>query len=222
MILESWGMFGPVTLACLGASLLAGLAYGVRWRAADEGPLRSALKTGSIVALGLAAIAAGLPIWSVAALFLCALGDYCLSRSGERWFLAGLAAFLSGHLVYLGGFLWAGAPVAPPVWAIAAVLAVAALILLRLWPGLGTMRGPVSLYVAVIAGMALAALGQREAAPALVAGALVFMASDTILAFDMFRPSADARIRSLASAAVWATYLLAQFLLFQGMVQLGA
>lgn len=134
--------------------------------------------------------------WIVAGLVLGALGDAALLGHGKRWFLAGLVAFLAGHLAYVAAF---AELVAPSRWpAEAGLLAIAPIVvgagvLAYLWPRLGSLRVPVVLYVAVIVAMVIGALAVHHAGalpdPArtrLLAGALLFFVSDLAVARDRF------------------------------------
>ena len=73
-------MFGIAALAALAYLPLAGRPVGM---------LRSLLKTGSVALLALGALTGGAPLLALA-LALCALGDWFLSRAGDRAFLAGV------------------------------------------------------------------------------------------------------------------------------------
>jgi uncharacterized membrane protein YhhN len=132
----------------------------------------------------------------VTGLVLGAIGDACLLARGKRWFLAGLVAFLLGHLAYVAGIAmlepaerWPG----DAGW-LAAVPASAGLAMLAvLWPRLGSLRLPVIAYVATISAMVIAAItaARGAALPApyrgrLVAGASVFFISDLAVARDRF------------------------------------
>lgn len=134
--------------------------------------------------------------WILAGLGCGAIGDLCLLGRGRRWFLAGLIAFLAGHLAYVAGLAllvpagrWPGA-----AGAYAALpIAVAAAALAGLWPRLGALRGPVIVYVAVIAAMVVGAIAAFRAgalpAPArswLLAGAALFFVSDLAVARERF------------------------------------
>lgn len=110
---------------------------------------------------------------------LSAAGDAFLLDS-DRYFLAGLVAFLAAHLTYVAAF-WS-APWLAPVAGIVVVGAVGFVALL--WPGLGKMRVPVLVYMAAIATMVTKAWG---AGPLAGLGATVFMVSDGILGYDRFR-----------------------------------
>jgi uncharacterized membrane protein YhhN len=82
-----------------------------------------------------------------------------------------------------------------------------------LWPHLGRQRVPVAVYVSVIAIMGWRAAARAGPAPALsgalaLAGALLFMVSDGLLAVDRF-----ARPFRAGDAAVMTTYYAAQTLI---------
>jgi uncharacterized membrane protein YhhN len=93
------------------------------------------------------------------------------------------------------------------------LLIVGLVVLWALWPGLGPLRAPVTVYVAVILAMAWMALtrwlrvGGSGAAAAGI-GALFFVLSDTLLALDRFRTRLP-----LARAQVLGSYYLAQLLI---------
>jgi uncharacterized membrane protein YhhN len=136
-------------------------------------------------------------LWILAGLGCGAAGDVFLIPAERRgFFMAGLAAFLLGHLAYLVAFL---SPVFRTgvsfAWMFAAALPLAAFGILAyriLRPGLGGMKVPVVLYTAVILSMALAALLRASSASGLpfwlpLLGALCFVASDTLLAYRQFR-----------------------------------
>jgi uncharacterized membrane protein YhhN len=128
-------------------------------------------------------------------------GDVLLiDQTHPRAFIAGLAAFLVAHLVYIAGFTYLqssrhlGVNTTGEI-ASGLALAVAAIAIYRyLSPGLGSMRVPVIAYMAIISIMvhraiALALVETSPVAyPALVvAGALLFYVSDAILAVNKFR-----------------------------------
>jgi uncharacterized membrane protein YhhN len=114
-------------------------------------------------------------------LALCAAGDALLLFPGERAFLAGLVAFLLGHLAYAVAFAGLSAPTP---WIAALLVAAAALTLRWLWPHLGPMRAPVTVYCAVISVMLWLALGTPRLELRL--GAVLFYLSDLLLARDRF------------------------------------
>ncbi|MBP1972191.1 lysoplasmalogenase [Cohnella thailandensis] len=117
-------------------------------------------------------------------LFFCMIGDGTL-----RWFTVGLSAFLIGHLFYIGCFLHRRRITRAKLLALAPLLAYAVYIASRLVRALldsdeKDLIAPVLLYVAAIFFMSVAAImnGNRYA----IAGSLLFLASDSILSWNMF------------------------------------
>lgn len=150
--------------------------------------------------------------WLLAGLLLSTCGDVFLMLPVDA-FVPGLASFLLAHLAYLLALRQRGRWFTA-AWPFALYALVAGLVLSRLWPGLpGELRVPVVVYVAVLAAMAAQALAvwwrQRDAASASAAvGGACFVLSDALLAWDRFVAPFAA-----ASAAVLASYWLAQFLI---------
>ncbi|NTX16053.1 lysoplasmalogenase [Myxococcus sp. CA056] len=128
--------------------------------------------------------------WVFAGLGLSLLGDVLLDL-GPEFFLPGLGAFLLAHVSYTAAYLTVTRGLQ---WARALpflLLAVSASVFL--WPGLGDMALPVTVYVAVICTMtwrAAAMLGtpglSRLEQQAAFAGALLFAVSDGLLAIRLF------------------------------------
>jgi uncharacterized membrane protein YhhN len=125
----------------------------------------------------------------VLGLALGVVGDIALLA--KRGFLAGLVAFLLGHLHYVLAFA-AVAPIATWATPLALVPIALALGALRwLWPHVGRMRAPVLAYIAVITAMVIGALavwrGDAIAHPTrMLAGTLLFFASDFAVAREKF------------------------------------
>ena len=184
------------TIACL-ALLLALLA------AERSGARTGRYATKPLASLAFIAVALFSPAredayaqWVLAGLALGAVGDVALMFEGNKPFLAGLIAFLLGHLAYVVAFL-AVQPVANWTLLILPVPIVGAALVYRwLWPHLGRMRVPVLAYTAVITAMALAGLSLaiHEQASALpprqallaTAGAVLFFLSDLAVAREKF------------------------------------
>lgn len=111
-------------------------------------------------------------------------------------FVAGLVAFLIGHLCFLRALL-SDSRFAKPWWPLLATLGFGAINLWLLWPILpAALHAPVVVYVVVLTsmgGQAVArAWAQRQGVLAGAArwaalGALSFMLSDTLLAWNRFR-----------------------------------
>jgi uncharacterized membrane protein YhhN len=177
-------MIVGLTIAC---ALACGALVVAEWRRLSR--LRAAAKViASLAFLGVGWIASrhqpAPASWIVAGLALGVAGDIALLGRGKRAFLVGLGAFLLGHLAYVAAIT----ELAPPhTWAgplALAPIAVAAIALHQLWPRLGAMRVPVIAYVVVIVAMVIGALAVgREP---LVAGAVLFFASDLAVARDKF------------------------------------
>ena len=203
--------------------LVAGFAaldwYAV-WRGARR--LEWLAKPLTMVALIGAAWSMGAPDtasgrWLLAALAFGLLGDIALLSESEPRFLAGLAAFLVGHLALVAAFL----PVGPQ--SLAAALPAVGLVLLlvavvgrpvlvssRREGGAG-LGGAVAAYMLVIGAMVVTAWG--TARPLVALGASVFMVSDAVLAHARFvRPWAPSRI------VVITTYHVGQALIVLGLL----
>ncbi len=140
----------------------------------------------------------GALVWFVLGLIFSLVGDVFLLWP-DRWFLAGLAAFLLAQIAYLIGFNLPPSPLS--WWGLGLALIVgygSARILRRLMEALHekgqeSLRGPVLAYGVAIALMLLSALlklsdaGWGETPAVLVAGgALLFFLSDVILAWNRF------------------------------------
>ncbi|NOY98543.1 MAG: lysoplasmalogenase [Chloroflexi bacterium] len=167
----------------------------------------------------------GALLWFGLGILLSLAGDVFLMFS-ERWFIAGLAAFLLAHVGYIIGF---NQPV-PPFNVFGLALAVftailAAQLYKKIAAGLVAggkpgLRGPVLAYTAVISLMLLSAMQTLlrldwapGAALAVSAGAALFMFSDVILAWNRFvAPIKNGRVINMAS------YHLGQIALIVGAV----
>ncbi|WP_181919538.1 lysoplasmalogenase [Alkalilimnicola ehrlichii] len=128
--------------------------------------------------------------WVLVGLALSATGDVLLIPKGKsRWFLAGISAFLLGHVAYVIAF--STLPLALPAGLIAAAImaAVAWGILHWLLPSVeGRLRIPVMAYIAVISAMVVMAVAAVAGGAhwALAVGALGFAASDLAVARNRF------------------------------------
>lgn len=147
----------------------------------------------------------------LAGLFCSLWGDVFLMLPSDR-FVAGLASFLVAHLCYIRAFtIPAGFRRSVRIAVPFALYYV--LLLALLWPRLGDLRVAVAVYGAVLATMGWqaaerwAATGTAPAAGA-AAGAVLFLASDSVLAVDRFvAPFQASRL------VVMTTYIAAQWLI---------
>lgn len=140
--------------------------------------------------------------WFVLALVLSLAGDVFLMLP-RNLFVAGLASFLLGHVAYVAGF---GVGEAWPWIAGVALVAVAVgapILRALLHRGEKELVGPVVAYMTVISVMVACAIGTGD--PVAIAGAVLFMLSDSLIAWNRF-------VRPLAWAPVtiMVTYHLAQ------------
>lgn len=150
--------------------------------------------------------------WAIAAgLVLSTAGDVFLMLPRDR-FVAGLASFLLAHLCYLRAFS-IEVPFGAGLLLWLPFFAAGGMVVALVWPGLKpALRGPVVVYVIVIAAMAGQATGRWYASGSAVAlaaavGAGLFVVSDAVLAIDRFRwPFRAARAVTLAT--YWAAQLL--------------
>jgi uncharacterized membrane protein YhhN len=127
--------------------------------------------------------------WLLAALLFCMLGDLLLMPDSERGFLAGLAAFLCGHLLFAVAFLQL--PANPVGLAISAVPVLVLLVTVWRWlmPHVNReMKVPVMLYIVVISGMLLCAglTAGQPSAWLIIGGAWGFACSDLAVARRQF------------------------------------
>ena len=150
--------------------------------------------------------------WLLAALALCLVGDVFLMWDDERSFLAGLAAFLCGHLLFAVAFFQL--PVNLMGLAISAlpVLVLLGTVWRWLMPHVNRdMKIPVTLYILVISAMLLCAgmTAGHPAATLIIVGAWGFACSDLAVARRQFILPAS-RLNG-----VWGTplYFLSQMVL---------
>ncbi|MBO6638586.1 MAG: lysoplasmalogenase [Roseitalea sp.] len=189
---------------------------------------RAIVKTVPVTLFAMIAAAVGTPWLLVAALILCALGDLLLAfarpatddhDSADPAFLAGLVAFLTGHIAYIALFLTLSGPSVSGLSLIIALAIVAtALIMARLlWRQAGALRWPVMAYVAAIATMGLASLATGSWL--LVAGAALFVMSDAILGTEKFIVAPhDRRKRAVTGPAIWVLYIAAQAVIMSAFI----
>lgn len=158
------------------------------------------------------------------ALILCLIGDVCLIfQDSKKMFVAGLAAFLSGHIAYIAAF-YEHIRVDAGAWGALMVFTVfGTLVYGWIRPNLGTLKIPVVVYILVITAMVTCAVSLFSN-PALIstgrylvlAGALSFYASDILVARDRF--VMNAYINRLIGLAL---YFLGQFLFALSVAHVG-
>ncbi|HEV2761741.1 MAG TPA: lysoplasmalogenase [Pyrinomonadaceae bacterium] len=150
--------------------------------------------------------------YAVVAGLVCSLaGDVFLMLPSDR-FVQGLVCFLAAHVCYSAAFVAGGARVSY-VWGVVPFAVYGGLMWAVLSPRLGKLKAPVAVYVLAILLMGWLALsrwataGQAGSGLAL-AGACLFVASDSALALERFRGRFSG-----AQLVVLTTYFAAQWLI---------
>ncbi len=137
--------------------------------------------------------------WLSAGLVLSLAGDVLLmfQSVAESYFTFGLAAFLCGHIAYIVAFTRTYRRdhevelLRKQGWLLVAVAGYAVYFFSQLAPSLGSMIAPVMLYTIVITLMLLMALSRfgkvcNASFWPVTAGAALFVASDSVLAWNKF------------------------------------
>lgn len=206
--------------------IVAGVVALADWVVVDRRLFRLeyVLKPLTLMLLIAAAVSADLGVakpWVLAALVFGLLGDIGLliSADGEPDppFIAGLAAFLVGHVCYIIGFLRAGAHGLDLLAGLLVVVGIAGLSLPQVLRGAMRIAGRpftivVGAYSVVLGAMTVLAVGTGIVATAI--GGVLFLASDTLIARERF----VAPVRR-GPLLVIASYHLAQFLIVIGLIQ---
>lgn len=159
--------------------------------------------------------------WLGRALTVSSLGDFLLGvprlgeLDGESLFLLGLGSFLVAHLLYIAmfrnyrAFSWRRPRVVRVLGVVAILVAFAAL-LGTLWQSLGSMLIPVVAYSLVLSGMGIGAMLADLGTPLAGFGAVLFIASDAMIAISKFRNPFP-----YSEQLVWITYYAAQFFILR-------
>ena len=155
----------------------------------------------------------------IIALLLSWLGDVMLlfQDINPIYFMLGLVSFLLAHVTYILIFSKSSEGFKPKMFTYATgflLVMYGGLLLLLMWTGLGDLMIPVIIYTSVIMIMgAMALFRKASGASVVLIGAMLFIASDSLLALNKF-------YQPFASAGFWVilTYILAQFLIVTGMI----
>lgn len=147
----------------------------------------------------------------VAGLVCSLAGDVFLMLPRDR-FIQGLVSFLFAHLFYVAAFTSVESASRSIVFVVP-FLMYGGIMLWLLWPSLGKLKVPVVIYMLVILLMGLQAMGRFSVmwdvgSGLAMAGAILFVVSDSILAVDKFR----GRVRN-AQFLILSTYFAAQWLI---------
>ncbi len=159
------------------------------------------------------------------AIFFCWVGDVMLLFKPELFFMGGLVAFLTGHVLYILCYQQMRSNASPNIllgpqkvrFALPIVLAGTGLVVV-LYPVLGNLKIPVMIYALVITVMALQALFRfgytsNKSFTLIFVGAILFMISDSLLAINKFLMPIQ-----FASVYIMTTYMVAQYLIVEGVI----
>ena len=171
------------------------------------------------MAVALTPVDGAVRAWFVVALVLSAAGDAFL-LDGERFFLPGLASFLLAHIAYIVGIVlvddWRPAGL---LLGLAGAAVLFALVGRRILAASGGLRAPVAAYLVVILTMATLACASLPLVG--VAGALLFVTSDSLLGWRTFvieRQHGAAATPAWMAPTIMATYHAGQLLLTLSLV----
>ena len=163
--------------------------------------------------------------WLLTGLFFSFLGDVFLLYESRKalFFILGLASFLITHICYIIYFLKIKSTqtslLRQQPWLAALVAGYGCSLVMLLYPGLGDLKMPVIIYAAVICSMLLCSLHVfyktgRPSNVYFVAGAMLFVISDSLLAVNkFFSPFPSAGI------LIMLTYCAAQFFIVMGFIK---
>lgn len=150
-----------------------------------------------------------------AGLVLSMVGDVALDLDRERFFLVGLASFLAAHLLYVASFLHGFAVSLRRLPFVGLVVCYAVVLGVLLGNAPCDELAPIIAYLTAISAMVISAICIRRISPKLVAGAVVFMLSDTVIAVTKFmHPIPHSTIYNIG------LYFVAQFLIVRGYINL--
>lgn len=151
----------------------------------------------------------------VAALICSAIGDVFLAPSAAYHFIVGLGAFLIAQIIYCRLFLsFKSSTPNTTQWLQAATLTCYAIVMaLVVLPDTGELMIPVVFYLLVISAMGVLALLSR-CHRLVKLGALIFICSDSILAWGLFKTPFPAN-----DLWVMLTYYAAQIFILLGMIK---
>jgi uncharacterized membrane protein YhhN len=161
--------------------------------------------------------------WIIFALFFSWLGDVLLMFHLEDplFFLLGLSSFLVSHIFYILFFHFIRVKeMVKSRWYLVLIVALYyAIVIAILSPHLGEMKLPVRMYAIVISFMFLLAMHMlyiknRAIGLWMMAGGLLFVVSDSLLAFNKFYQPFE-----MAGFYVMSTYGLAQLFLTEGAIR---
>ena len=158
----------------------------------------------------------------VLGLFFSFLGDILLLGTGEMYFVFGLLFFLIAHVFYIIIVLKIIQITKPKEFIIASVPFLLLFLVLMnvLYAGLGAIKIPVIIYAITISFFGIVSLilylqAKTKISLLLLVGVLTFIASDIILALNLFYKK-----QSFYPLLIMMTYVLAQYLICRFVLKL--
>ncbi|MDA5558091.1 lysoplasmalogenase [Shimia sp. MMG029] len=214
-IIEEIAFRQNLRLILLGVGLLAAVIYGAFYCYRPQSLWKTVIKTVPMAACaGALFVSFGSSVVAFA-LVCSALGDFVLSRNGERPFLLGLGGFSLVHIAYSWHFWMLGGGALTVSFMLPVLVALALSTEIWLSPHTGKLRWFVRFYVVLISLMGVSALALTTHALAMI-GAVAFIVSDTLLAMQLFRMREESGLYPLTSVAIWGFYAAGQFLIVAG------
>ena len=147
------------------------------------------------------------------------------SPNAKLLFISGLVSFLIGHFNYIIHFIKEMKSITKVTvivekpYLVLPFLLFIFLFLRLMYPTLGTMKIPVTVYGIVITSMMLMAFNRKNIVNStsfylVFAGALLFVFSDSCIAVNLFYKPFE-----LARMVIMSTYIIAQFLIIKGILK---
>ncbi len=153
----------------------------------------------------------------LAALVFSAAGDIFLALDDDgNYFVPGLGSFLIAHIFYTIAFAQSAAFQPLSLIPILVILTLGVFVTWRIWDGLDNLKIPVVLYILVSMVMGFSAAVHAPISWTLIAGSIIFMLSDSVIALDKFSPSMP--YQDIRDTIVMTTYYTAQFMIWIGIV----
>jgi uncharacterized membrane protein YhhN len=185
---------------------------------------RAIVKTLAIVSLALLAQQFNAPWLLVFALACAAFGDFLLAFDGDKAFKIGLAGFMLAQLAYVILFFNMAPRTLDLLWQEPLRLVLMLIVLVHsvrlatqlvkcLPPSMGIL---IAIYALIITLMGFSSL--TFANWVIVTGALLFIISDTFVAYERFLLDTKVNQHPWISPVVWITYYFAQTLIAYGVV----
>lgn len=164
-----------------------------------------------------------LHLFMLAGLFFSWAGDIVLEFSdiNGNVFLTGLVCFMMAHIMYLTVFFLTrgkNSIISNRIWLLIPVIIYGLVLVLYLYADLAEMRLPVIFYAAVILTMLSGAINRiekvnRKSFYLVLAGAILFVISDSSIAINKFSYKFDS-----SGIVIMSTYIAAQYLIVAGYI----